>query len=64
MSSGRILVGIFAGMGTYSSKEITAEEQREGIPVRTGTENKSDEQSYPAYMMVRHPSHTSVESLL
>lgn len=40
-------------MGTYSSKEISAEEERDGIPARAGAEVKTDDPVYPTYLMVR-----------
>ena len=40
-------------MGNYSSKEISAEEEGNGIPSRAGTEVKTDDPVYPTYLMVR-----------
>jgi hypothetical protein len=39
-------------MGTYSSKEISAEEERNGIPSRVGAEVKTEDPVYPTYLMV------------
>jgi hypothetical protein len=39
-------------MGTYSSKDVSAEENQQGISSRAGNEMKHGEPVYPTHLMV------------